>query len=163
MEEFINLDDLINKIEEKKKLFQIQISNDNFIFKYIGEISLESPPDMIIKENFGVNNLFNMYSILYEENELINYNNKIIPLIKITNKIDNYSICIKYNIPDLDNIIFNIDNLYFNFDLFFVYNLNNNIFNDPIDKNINSDNILEKLFELIIDKGIILFDNCDLK
>jgi hypothetical protein len=158
MEEFINLDDLINKIEEKKKIFQIQVSNNNFIFKYIGNISLDSPPDMIIKENFGINNSFNMYSILYEENELINYNNKIIPLIKITNKIDNYSICIKYNIPNLNNIIFNVDNLYFDFDLFFIYNLNNNIFNDSIDKNINSDNILEKLFELIIDKGIIIFD-----
>ena len=158
MEEFINLDDLINKIEEKKKIFQIQVSNDNFIFKYIGNISLDSPPDMIIKENFGINNSFNMYSILYEENELINYNNKIIPLIKITNKIDNYSICIKYNIPNLNNIIFNVDNLYFDFDLFFIYNLNNNIFSESVDKNINSDNILEKLFELIIDKGIIIFD-----
>jgi len=148
-EEFINLEDLINE-QSKVKLYQIQINNNFFIFKNIGETS-EKAPEVIIKENFGINNKYSMFAIIYEENELLEYNNKIIPLIRITDKINNYSICIKYNVD-------NIHNTYDLFDLYFVYNINNQIMHKIIEKNINADNILEKLFELIIDNGIILFD-----
>lgn len=157
MEEFINLDDYINDNIDKKKLYQIQLLNNNFIFKHVGN-SNTSPPDMIIKENFGVNNSFNIYSFLYLEDELLNYKDKIIPLIKITNNKlnDKYSLCIKYiNINEN-----NLNNLN-NFDLFFVYNTDDKVICEPINeddkKNINSENIIEKLFELVIDKGVILF------
>jgi hypothetical protein len=92
-----------------------------------------------------------MFTIIYEENELLEYNNKIIPLIRITDNVNNYSICIKYNVD-------NINNTNDVFDIYFVYNINNQIMHKILEKNINADNIVEKLFELIIDNGIILFD-----
>jgi hypothetical protein len=153
MEEFINLDDYINDTTTQKKLYQIQLLNNNFIIKHVGN-SNTSPPDMIIKENFGVENSFNIYSSLYIEDELLNYKDKIIPLIKITNnKLNNkYSLCIKYK----DYI--NENNTY---ELFFVYNVNDKVIYEPINeedkKNINPDNIIEKLFELVIDTGVIIF------
>jgi hypothetical protein len=156
MEEFINLDDYINNDNAiKKKLYQIQILNNNFIFKHIGN-SNTNPPDMIIKENFGIDNSFNIYSSLYLENEIFEYKEKIIPLIKITNnKLNNkYSLCIKYSFE-------NIDENNNNYNLFFVYNINNKVICEQISeenkKNINPNNIIEKLFELIIDTGIIIF------
>lgn len=153
MEEFINLDDYINDTVDKKKLYQIQLLNNNFIVKHIGN-SNTNPPDMIIKENFGVDNSFNIYSSLYLEDELLNYKDKIIPLIKITNnKLNNkYSLCIKYK----DYV--NENNTY---ELFFVYNINDKVIYELIKeedkKNINPDNIIEKLFELVIDIGVIIF------
>ena len=158
MEEFINLDDYINDNTDKKKLYQIQLLNNNFIFKHVGN-SNTSPPDMIIKENFGANNSYNIYSSLYLEDELLNYKDKIIPLIKITNNKlnDKYSLCIKY-ININENIKNNQNN---NFELFFVYNTDNKVICEPINEedkqNINPDNIIEKLFELVIDAGIIIF------
>ncbi len=153
MEEFINLDDYINDTVDKKKLYQIQLLNNNFIVKHIGN-SNTNPPDMIIKENFGVDNSFNIYSSLYLEDELLNYKDKIIPLIKITNnKLNNkYSLCIKYK----DYV--NENNFY---ELFFVYNVDDKVIYELIKeedkKNINPDNIIEKLFELVIDIGVIIF------
>jgi len=155
MEEFINLDDYINDNINKKKLYQIQLLNNNFIFKHIGN-SNTSPPDMIIKENFGKDNSFNIYSSLYLEDELLDYKEKIIPLIKITNnKLNNkYSLCIKYRDYNNEN------NTY---ELFFVYNADNKIIYEPINeeekkkKNINPENIVEKLLELVIDTGVIIY------
>ena len=153
MEEFINLDDYINDTAAQKKLYQIQLLNNNFIIKHIGN-SNTSPPDMIIKENFGIDNSFNIYSSLYLEDELLDYKDKIIPLIKITNnKLNNkYSLCIKYK----DYI--NENNTY---ELFFVYSINDKVIYEPIKKedkkNINPDNIIEKLFELVIDAGVVIF------
>jgi len=153
MEEFINLDDYINDTTTQKKLYQIQLLNFNYIIKHVGN-SNTNPPDMIIKENFGVDNSFNIYSSLYLEDELLDYKDKIIPLIKITNSKSNdiYSLCIKYK----DYI--NENNTY---ELFFVYNVGDKVICDPINeedkKNINPDNIIEKLFEFVIDTGIILF------
>lgn len=156
MEEFINLDDYINDNENKKKLFQIQLLNNNVIFKHIGN-SNTNPPDMIIKENFGVDNSFNIYSSLYLEDELFDYKDKIIPLIKITNNKlnDKYSLCIKYTFEN------NIDENINNYDIFFVYNVNDKVICEAISdndkKNINPDNIIEKLLELIIDIGVVIF------
>ena len=153
MEEFINLDDYINDTSTQKKLYQIQLLNNNFIIKHVGN-SNTSPPDMIIKENFGVENSFNIYSSLYIEDELLDYKDKIIPIIKITNnKLNNkYSLCIKYK----DYI--NENNT---FELFFVYNVGDKVIYEPIKeedkKNINPDNIIEKLFELVIDAGVVIF------
>jgi hypothetical protein len=155
MEEFINLDDYINDNISKKKLYQIQLLNNNFIFKHIGN-SNTNPPDMIIKENFGLDNSFNIYSSLYLEEELFDYKDKIIPLIKITNNKlnDKYSLCIKYTFE-------NINENNNNYDLFFVYNTNDKVICEPISEgdkqNINPDNIIEKLFELIIDIGVVIF------
>ena len=156
MEEFINLDDYINDNESKKKLYQIQLLNNNIIFKHIGN-SNTNPPDMIIKENFGIDNSFNIYSSLYLEEELLDYKNKIIPLIKIiNNKLNNkYSLCIKYTFEN------NINESINNYNLFFVYNVDDKVIYELISeedkKNINPDNIIEKLFELIIDAGVIIF------
>jgi len=159
MEEFINLDDYINDNESKKKLYQIQLLNNNIIFKHIGN-SNTNPPDMIVKENFGVDNSFSIYSSLYLENELLDYKDKIIPLIKILNNKLNqkYSLCIKYTEINKNNLIDYKNN---NFDLFFVYNTEDKVIYQNIDqnekKNINPDNIIEKLFELMIDIGVIIF------
>lgn len=150
-EEFIDLDNLI-KEQKKIRLYQIQITNKTFIFKQIGETS-DRAPEVIIKENFGIDNKYNMFTMIYEENELIEYNNKIVPLIRITDNKNYYSICVKYNIDITINTI--INNI---FELYFVYSINNEIKYILIEKNINSDNIIEKLFELIIDNGIILFN-----
>jgi hypothetical protein len=156
MEEFINIDNFINDKENQKKLFQIQLLNNNIIFKHIGN-SNTSPPDMIIKENFGIDNSFNIYSSLYLEEELLDYKNKIIPLIKITNNKlnDKYSLCIKYTFEN------NINESINNYNLFFVYNVDDKVIYELISeedkKNINPDNIIEKLLELIIDIGVVIF------
>lgn len=156
MEEFINIDNFINDKENQKKLFQIQLLNNNIIFKHIGN-SNTSPPDMIIKENFGIDNSFNIYSSLYLEEELLDYKNKIIPLIKITNNKfnDKYSLCIKYTFEN------NINESINNYNLFFVYNVDDKVIyeliNEEDKKNINPDNIIEKLLELIIDIGVVIF------
>jgi hypothetical protein len=149
-EEFIDLDDLIEE-QIKIKLYQIQITNNTFIFKHIGETN-EKAPEVIIKEHFGIDNKYSMFTLIYEENELIEYNNKIIPLIRITDNKNNYSICIKYNIDNINNTTNDI------FDLYFVYNINKDIMYKLLEKNINTDNIVVKLFELIIDTGIIIFN-----
>ena len=50
-EDFIDLNDLIEE-QIKIKLYQIQITNNTFIFKHIGETN-EKAPEVIIKEHFG--------------------------------------------------------------------------------------------------------------
>ena len=150
-EEFINIEDLI---EEKLKLYQIQLNNEELIIKNIGYGS--EAPDLIILENFGLNKNLSMYNCILTENELsseLNTNqNLFYPIIKLVEKKLNnnddkikeyvYSIGIKLQ----NNILFE-QKINF-FELYFFYKQNNNLLQfKQISKNINSSNIIEIILD----------------
>ena len=117
-DEFINIDNLISK----KNIYQIQIKNNNILIKKIGEVT--NIPEIIIKENFGVNNSLNLYSCVYTTEEFSNNNQLYYPLIKLTcnNTNDNYisSIAIKFNTSLIDNGNLKIDEMIEDYEIFFI-------------------------------------------
>lgn len=160
--EYINIEDIINN-NQIIKLYQFQVNNNNYNIKLVAET--HKIPEMIIKENFGINNSFSLYSYIYEKNEIIN--NTCLPLIKLI-KINNdkknwiYSLCIKYT-PTVNNKFVNneyVDNKFVNddFTIIFVNAVNNTIIDFySIEKNITSINIIETLLTLVVDMGIIIY------
>ena len=158
--EYINIEDIINN-NQIIKLYQFQVDNDNYNIKLVAET--HKIPEMIIKENFGINNSFSLYSYIYEENEIIN--NTCLPLIKLI-KINNdktnwiYSLCIKYIPPKIkvNNGSVNNEPVNNEFTIIFVNAVNNTIIDSyPIEKNITSINIIETLLTLVVDIGIIIY------
>jgi hypothetical protein len=155
--EYINIEDIINN-NQIIKLYQFQVNNNNYNIKLVAET--HKIPEMIIKENFGINNSFSLYSYIYEKNEIIN--NTCLPLIKLI-KINNdktnwiYSLCIKYT-PTVNNEF--VDDKFVNddFTIIFVNAVNNTIIDFyPIEKNITSINIIETLLTLVVEMGVIIY------
>jgi hypothetical protein len=151
-EQFINIEDMINS-NQIIKLYQFQISNDNFIIKLVAET--HKIPEIIIKENFGINNSFSLYSYIYDIDEI--NNNICLPLIKLVKiNSDNskciYSLCINYVSKPNINISNN------NFTIFFVNAINEKIIDSYIiPKNINAENIVEILLTIVIELGIVIY------
>ena len=147
-ETYINIDNLV---EIKKKLFQIQIENENILIKTIGYVN--EIPDLIILENFGLNNNLSIYNCILSEEELLNYKNYdlFFPLIKLVEKkndtIENiYSIGVKFY-SDL-----NFDIMISKYNLFFLTkNINNFVTFKEIPKKINKNNIIEKLIDFYLE------------
>lgn len=144
--EYINLEELLN---EKKKLYQIQINNEECIIKNVGYG--KEAPEMIIIENIGEKNNLSIYNCIISEDEinLVNKNEEnkeiIYPVIKMTEKegdiINQYYISIRIeNGVELDKIIKK-------FDILYIQNKKEYITIKIIEKNINSENIIEKLIE----------------
>jgi hypothetical protein len=151
-DEFVNIEDIINN-NQIIKLFQFQVNNDSCNIKLVAET--HKIPEIIIKENFGINNSFSLYSYVYDIDEI--NNNTCLPLIKLV-KINNdkskwiYSLCINY-IPPLPQNISNNE-----FTIIFVNAINEKIIDSyDVPKNINSENIVEVLLTLVIDIGIVIF------
>ena len=152
--EYINIEDIINT-NQIIKLYQFQINNDTCIIKMVAET--HKIPEIIIKENFGINNSFSLYSYVYDIDEI--NNNTCLPLIKLVKKNEGngnnnrhiYSLCINYiSVPHISNNDFTI---------FFVNAINEKIIDSySIPKNINSDNIVEILLTLVINTGITIYD-----
>ncbi len=153
-EEFIDIEDLIKqKGLEQLDIYQLQINFDKLVLKKIGKEHFA--PDIIIKENFGPNKNMNLYSCVYTDEELfenLTCNQIFFPLVKLvinssSNDIITYSIAVLFNnlhnLEDIDR-----DNIT-DFMLYFVYNKKNEerVHTTEIEKNINSDNIIEKLIE----------------
>jgi hypothetical protein len=142
--DYINIEDCISSFQEK--IYQIQINNDELAIKNIGYGS--TPPDIIIEENFGPKNNMSLYSCVYSEEELLNYDNeKLLPIIKLHIKNDDDI--------QITSIVVKINNLEYNikindFSLHFIKHIQNqnNFISVVIDKNINSLNIVEKIIEL---------------
>jgi len=152
-EHFINIEDIINN-NQIIKLYQFQVNNDNFIIKLVAET--HKIPEIIIKENFGINNSFSLYSYIYDIDEITN--NTCLPLIKLVKiNSDNskyiYSLCINYITVPYVNISNN------DFTIFFVNAINEKIIDSyNIPKNINAENIVEILLTLVIDLGTAIYE-----
>jgi hypothetical protein len=142
-DEYINLEDLI---EEKKKLYQIQLNDNKLIIKNVG-YGMEAP-EMIIQENIGKNKDLSIYNCILTENELLNLCNKnsYLPVIKLLEKKGEneniYFISVKIEKIELDK----------NTELFETYYIlhegdKKTIKYKKLDKNINSKNIIEILLE----------------
>jgi hypothetical protein len=157
--DYINIENLMEKSVEN--IYQIQINNQNLIIKLIGTGS--QPPDMIIKENFGIGNKMSLYSCLYGETELTKLKNSnkenvnlYIPIVKLINQLDNEIYSISVNINNFDNTMQQTED----FDIYFTYGkISNQQFNfKKLDKNINPSNIVEIVLENIINLGRLILD-----
>lgn len=152
-ETYIDINDLIK--EQLKNIYQIQLCNDNLMIKHIGIGT--HVPDIIIKESFGKKNNLSLYNCVYLEDET-NFlkseqnSNKLLPVIKLIEKLDNHT-----NIYALSVKIQNFTNYneYINnFDIYLTYTSNkNNFYHVEITKNIDHNNIIEKMLGHIIDFG----------
>ena len=162
-DQYINLEKYIQSQipEENKNIYQIQLNNDTLIIKKISEHYIL--PDIIIKENFGPESQFSLYSCVYMEKELEQNNNQIYyPLIKLVEKITNgkemkesqeqiitYSIGIKFSNQFVLEQNKNIND----FKVFLIANKKNkeNVYTTEIPKDINQFNIIEKLIGYVLD------------
>ena len=142
-DDYINLDNYINHIE----YFQFDLNNKNLKLNLVGKG--EDIGDIIIKENFGKNNDYTISSCIYKYDEITNIKDKFIPLIKLYNEKNTYGIgIISYeNIP--------INNITNNFDVFFIYKTNK-FHKLKLEKNINKNNIIEKLIDKLLDLNIFI-------
>ena len=167
-EEYVDLEEMIKEREpDKKNIYQIQISEESMIIKLVGRESFV--PDVIIKENFGPDDSLSLYSCLYDEDDFkINIDenkNYFFPLIKlIEKKVENiviYSFTVKF-----DELIY--DSAIKNYELFVVFNKYEDEFIhvNSIEKNINSNNIIEKIIEYynhILDTKDYIKNNQDIQ
>ena len=149
------------------KLYQITLDNDKADIIYIGNGTKIF--DIIIKENFGLNNDFSLFNCIYEENELYDLikDKKEIPIIKLHKKINDtiiifsIVIIIEKNMLNFDEFIKDyIDD----FALKFIWTkpITTNLTGDDyfykiIEKNITKDNLIEILLENVIDLNVMVF------
>lgn len=152
-ETFVNVDEILKS--SLKKIFQIQINEKSLFIKHIGMGS--DVPDIIIKEDFGKNNNLNLYNCIYTESDLIDKvdNTHFLPIMKLVEKSNDfnkiYSISVKLN----EDIV--LDNTIYNFDIYLTYMVTKDFFEHiKLDKDINSQNMIEKLFENIIEQGFAI-------
>ena len=108
---YINLDDLINN--EKYTYYQLQLNNENLIIKTVGTGGKMA--DIAIKEKFGMNNNYTIYSCIYEKKDFDIIKEKYIPIIKITDNIRIYSIGVIINEEIKENALLN------NFEVYMVH------------------------------------------
>ncbi len=155
-EEYIDINDIL--YENLKRIYQIQMENEKIIIKHIGTSS--HVPDIIIKEDFGKKNNLNLYSCIYTNEDIDFLKNKIdedkfLPIIKLVEKseLENkiYSISIKIK------CLLNYNEHLTDFSTYLTYSTNNSyIYNVELEKDINSQNIVEKMLEKIIELGITI-------
>ncbi len=148
-EEYVDLEEMIKEREpDKKNIYQIQISEESMKIRLVGRESFV--PDVIIKENFGPNDSLSLYSCLYDENDFkINIDenkNYFFPLIKLIEKKEDiiviYSFTVKFT-----ELIYDLDIK--DYELYIVSNKYEDDFINvkSIEKNINPNNIIEKIIE----------------
>jgi hypothetical protein len=169
-DEYIDLDEIVKEQDkEKNNIYQIQITEEGMMIKLVGKESYV--PDVIIQENFGPDNKLSLYSCLYEEDDFIlqikkeDLENKsgiqdeikeqlesnqddgfYHPLIKLVERSGEsyiiYSIVVKFK-----DLVFNTNIK--DYELFIVFNKYSDdfVYTNPIEKNIDSKNIVEKIIE----------------
>ena len=142
-DDYINLDNYIKHIE----YFQFDLNNKNLKLNLVGKG--EDIGDIIIKENFGKNNDYTISSCIYKYDEITNIKDKFIPLIKLYNEKNTYGI----GIISYENIL--INNTTNNFDVFFIYKTNK-FHKLKLDKDIDKNNIIEKLIDKLLDLNIFI-------
>lgn len=103
--------------------------------------------DIVIMENIGKDSEFSVNSCVYEMEDLVK--NKLLPLILITDNKRVYSISIVIN-EDIK-----INEYIYNFNILFTQKHTiQKMF--PLNKNIDSENIIEILIEKLLDLGIFI-------
>jgi hypothetical protein len=140
-DEYINLEELI---EEKQKLYQIQLNNNILVIKNIGYGI--AAPEVIIEENVGINNNLNIYNCILSQGEIDSYSkeNSYYPIIKLEEKkseeiINTYILSMKLNKEiELDK---EIDE--FEIFLILIDGETGSIGYKILEKNITSNNIIE--------------------
>lgn len=160
-DEYVDLEEIINEQnKDKNNIYQIQIFDNELIIKLVGKEFYV--PDVIIQENFGPDNKLSLYSCLYDEDDFElgkeDENKDLVeeffhPLIKLVERESDsfsiYSFAVKFK-----NLVLN--EKFNDFELYIVHNKKDNDFvhTQLIEKNINSQNIIEKILEyynIIID------------
>ena len=144
-QEYINLDDFVDN--NKYIYYQLQLNNENLIIKKVGTGSKMG--DIVIKENFGMDEKYTIYSCVYEKTDFDIIKTKYIPLIKITDNIRVYSIGVIINEEIKEDTILN------DFKVYVVHGYK--VFKMiPVDKNIDNKNIIEKLINKLFDLNILI-------
>lgn len=142
--DFIDLSTLVNT----EVYYQFDLNNETLKINEIGTGNYLG--DILIKENVFKNNEYSIFSTIYSEKELNELHNKFIPLLIIRNEKNSYSIGIMtYNKIELSNQIIP------NFDVFCVYNIDK-LYKIKINKDVNKENIIEKLINHLIDMNIFI-------
>ena len=127
--------------------FQFDLNNKNLKLNLVGKG--EDIGDIIIKENFGKNNDYTISSCIYKYDEITNIKDKFIPLIKLYNEKNTYG----FGIISYENIP--INNTTNNFDVYFIYKTNK-FHKLKLDKDIDKNNIIEKLINKLLDLNIFI-------
>ena len=151
MDKYIKIDEIYKK--QEKQLYQIQINYENVEIVNVG---IGNAPDIIIEEKIGKNSDLTLVSCVYTLNELDELSKfKCIPIIKLVQNVGKcvISYCISIKINDKDNNCFTP---YFS-RLILEQNGDKKQFDNVIGKNFNKDNIIDVLFENVIDLGVELF------
>lgn len=144
-EEYINIENLAIK----RNVYQIQLKKGSCVVVLVGEC--EEIPEIIIEENFGKDNKYSLYSMVYEKDEITKKENNFLPLIRLVDKKDKivYSVCIKYSINENLEVE--------NYEKYFSISTNKENIYKKIDKEIDKENIVESLLEMVIEQGIIIY------
>lgn len=140
---YINIDDVIR--ENIIDLYQTQLFKEYVIIKHVGTCT--TVPDMIISENFGTKKNLNLYSIVNNKNEL--NVNIYIPVIKIVDDLNNiYTLSVRFE-KEVE-----FDKKIYDYELYLTVLVNNVLNCKIIEKTVDKDNIIEMLFEKLIDSGV---------
>ena len=138
---------------ESKNIYQFHINNDKLTLNCIGKSSHTA--DMIIKENFGPELNLSLYNCIFahDELELFESDNLFFPLIKLINldkKNDSHKIITSLAVKINQELKY--DNEIIEWELYYIEddNLDSNIRTNILEKNISSENIVEKIIEYSI-------------
>lgn len=139
--EFADINDLIKEV---KYVYQIYVDNEELNYKVIGKLS--DCPDVVIQQNFGYNNKFNLHTCLYTFEEIFVNHTNYIPILKLTcnDKDIIAAICVQYGKTMKD------------FEIFYTFHdlIAKTENTEKLDKVVNKDNIIEILLAKTIDQGI---------
>jgi hypothetical protein len=152
-DEYINLEELI---EEKQKLYQIQLNNNTLIIKNIGYGI--AAPEVIIEENVGIDNNLSIYNCILSQGEIDSHSkgNSYYPIIKLEEKkseeiINTYILSMKLNKEiELDKEIEE-----FEIFLILIDGETGSIGYKILEKNITSKNIIEVLIKNVYNYDLL--------
>lgn len=133
-----NLDNYITTTD----FYQVQLNNDKVIVKHVAHG--DKVGDVLISKNFGIDNKYSLYASMFKKEDL--EDKKFMPVIYLTDGIRYYYISVLLN----SNII---EVEHSDFELYFVCCVKNQT-SFKIDKNIDKNNIFEKLFLILKNRGI---------
>lgn len=149
--------DLSSQIEDTtSNIFQFHLNSISLNLKFIGKSSYA--PDIIIKENFGPDGNLSLYNCVYTQEELdnmlTNSNELFFPLVKLIKKeyINNEELRIISSIAVKINQEIKYQTEILEWELYWVQNYQSDdyIKSIKLDKDINQENILEKLIQFSI-------------
>jgi hypothetical protein len=150
---YVDLNDIMaNKL---RNIYQIQITDSNVQIKHVGVGS--DVPDMIIKNNFGKNENLHLYNCVYKQDEIDFLTkeihlDKFLPIVKLIENLPDQTNIYTLSVKISELVKYNED-LHL-WDLYLTLTRDNYVEFVPIEKNINSTNIIESFLSEIIEFGI---------